>query len=189
MKEMDKAKIALITGASKGIGAAIAVTLARDGFDIWLNYRSDHEGASVVAKEIEELGRKCILLPFDVSDGEAVKASLMPLLEEETPYALVNNAGFRKDAIMAMMNDEEWKGVLSVTLDGFFLMSKLVAHEHAQKTERAHHQYCLHLRTERYGRSGELFRGQSRLDRSHKGPRGRGGKEKHPRQCCLPRFY
>ena len=126
MKEMDKAKIALITGASKGIGAAIAVTLARDGFDIWLNYRSDHEGASLVAKEIEGLGRKCILLPFDVSDGGAVKASLMPLLEEETPYALVNNAGFRKDTIMAMMNDEEWKGVLSVTLDGFFLISKLL---------------------------------------------------------------
>ncbi len=123
---MDKAKIALITGASKGIGAAIAVTLARDGFDIWLNYRSDHEGASAVAGDIEGMGRKCILLPFDVSDGEAVRASLMPLLEEETPYALVNNAGFRKDTIMAMMNDEEWKGVLSVTLDGFFLISKLL---------------------------------------------------------------
>lgn len=123
---MDKRKIALITGASKGIGAAIATTLARDGFDIWLNYRSDHEGASVVAREIEGMGRKCTLLPFDVADSEAVKASLIPLLEEETPYALVNNAGFRKDTIMAMMHDEEWKEVLSVTLDGFFLISKLL---------------------------------------------------------------
>jgi 3-oxoacyl-[acyl-carrier protein] reductase len=126
MLSIDNPQIALITGASKGIGAAIAFTLARDGFDIWLNYRNDHEGASAVKKEIEENGRKCLLLPFDVSDSEAVKASLTPLLEEATPYVLVNNAGFRKDAIMAMMNKEEWEGVLSVSLNGFFLVTKLV---------------------------------------------------------------
>jgi 3-oxoacyl-[acyl-carrier protein] reductase len=123
---MDEHKIALVTGASKGIGAAIATGLARDGFDIWLNYRSDHEGAYAVKKEIEESGRKCLLIPFDVSDSEAVKSALIPLLEEATPYVLVNNAGFRKDAIMAMMNKEEWEGVLSVSLNGFFLVTKLV---------------------------------------------------------------
>jgi 3-oxoacyl-[acyl-carrier protein] reductase len=126
MLSIDNPQIALVTGASKGIGAAIAFTLARDGFDIWLNYRNDHEGSSAVKKEIEENGRKCLLLPFDVSNNEAVKASLTPLLEEATPYVLVNNAGFRKDAIMAMMNKEEWEGVLSVSLNGFFLVTKLV---------------------------------------------------------------
>jgi len=122
----DNPKIAFVTGGSKGIGAAIAVTLARDGFDIWLNYRSDHEGAEAVAGEIEQNGRKCLLLPFDVADGESVKSTLTPLLEMETPYVLVNNAGFRKDAIMAMMNKEEWQGVIDVSLNGFFLVTKLV---------------------------------------------------------------
>jgi 3-oxoacyl-[acyl-carrier protein] reductase len=126
MQSPDEHKIALVTGASKGIGAAIAVTLAHDGFDIWLNYHSDHEGASAVKKEIEEIGRKCLLLSFDVADSETVKSSLMPLLEESTPYVLVNNAGFRKDAIMAMMTKEEWEGVLAVSLNGFFLVTKLV---------------------------------------------------------------
>ncbi len=126
MKTTDSQKIALVTGASKGIGAAIAVTLARDGYDIWLNYRNDHEGAAAVKKEIEESGRRCLLLQFDVADGEAVKEALTPLLETQTPDVLVNNAGFRKDAIMAMMNKEEWEGVLSVSLNGFFLVTKLV---------------------------------------------------------------
>jgi 3-oxoacyl-[acyl-carrier protein] reductase len=123
---MDKRKIALITGGSKGIGAAIAVTLARDGFDIWLNYRSDHESASGIAGEIERKGVGCLLLPFDVSDGEAVKTALAPLLENDTPYVVVNNAGYTKDTILAMMNEQEWKGVLSVALDGFFFVTKLV---------------------------------------------------------------
>ncbi len=126
MKSADSQKIALVTGASKGIGAAIAVVLARDGYDIWLNYRSDREGGSAVKNEIEKSGRKCLLLQFDVADGVAVKKALTPLLETETPHVLVNNAGFRKDAIMAMMNREEWKGVLDVSLDGFFLVTKPV---------------------------------------------------------------
>jgi 3-oxoacyl-[acyl-carrier protein] reductase len=66
------------------------------------------------------------LLPFDVSDGEAVKAALSPLLENDTPYVVVNNAGYSKDTILAMMNEHEWRGVISVALDGFFFVTKLV---------------------------------------------------------------
>jgi len=122
----DQAKIALVTGASKGIGAAIARELAADGFHVWLNYRSDHMAAEQVAAEIEEAGGSCRLLPFDVADAEAVNRVLDPLLEEQVPFALVNNAGFARDGIMAMMSRADWENVLAVHLNGFFNVTRPV---------------------------------------------------------------
>jgi len=132
---MGNRRIALVTGGSKGIGASIALALARDGFDIWLNYKSDHEAAAKVARGVKQAGGKYRLLPFDVSDPEAVQASLEPLLEKETPYSLVNNAAFARDALMIWMTQEEWREVLSTTLDGFFLVTKKVLINMMQKRE------------------------------------------------------
>ncbi|HAS89123.1 MAG TPA: 3-oxoacyl-ACP reductase FabG [Desulfovibrio sp.] len=119
-------QIALITGASKGIGAAIALQLAEDGYDIWLNYRSDDAGAEKTAAAIRETGRECTLLKFDVTDEEAVENALPPLLQEEVPYIVVNNAGFARDSIMMMMSSDDWNKVLQVHLGGFFNVTKPV---------------------------------------------------------------
>ncbi|MDR1947289.1 MAG: 3-oxoacyl-ACP reductase FabG [Desulfovibrio sp.] len=132
---MTEVKTALVTGASKGIGKAAALRLARDGFDLWVNYRSDTEGAEEVRRNIEGLGRACILLRFDVADAEACAEALTPLLEERTPYALVNNAGFSRDGLMAMMPEKDWRDVLSVHLDGFFNVTGLVLRSMLRKRQ------------------------------------------------------
>jgi 3-oxoacyl-[acyl-carrier protein] reductase len=132
---MNQGKIALITGGSKGIGAAVALSLAEDGFEIWLNYRSDHGGAVEVSRGVEQRGGRCRLLPFDVSNPQEVEKILLPLLEEETPFALVNNAGFTKDVILAWMTQAEWEDVLNVHLGGFFLVTKPVLNGMLRKKE------------------------------------------------------
>ena len=132
---MSERKIALVTGGSKGIGAAIAVRLAKDGFAIWLNYRSDHEAAKAVQSRVTEVGVACTLLPFDVTSQENCKETLTPLLEEAAPFVLVNNAGYAKDGIMALMSEESWKGVLGVHLNGFYNVTSCVLPKMLRKRE------------------------------------------------------
>jgi len=123
---MNSSNYALITGASKGIGEAISLKLAQNGFNIWLNYRSDHENALQIQACIEKMGRTCELLPFDVADSDACNASLAPLLEQHTPYAVINNAGFARDSLMVWMQEKDWKQVLDVHLTGFFNVTRTI---------------------------------------------------------------
>ena len=86
----------------------------------------DHLAAQQVADKINATGGKCTLIPFDVADSAAVTAVLEPLLEIEVPFVLVNNAGFARDGIMALMSQNDWEDVLAVHLNGFFNVSRLV---------------------------------------------------------------
>ncbi len=126
MGKGEDRKTAFVTGASKGIGAAIAIDLARNGYDMWLNFRSDRAGAEKIAGQIEGLGSKCRLLQFDVADPDATEKILGEALEEETPYAVINNAGFARDNMLFWMEPKEWSDVLSVHLNGFFNVTRLV---------------------------------------------------------------
>jgi len=119
-------KYALVTGASRGIGAAIAIKLAQNGFHIWLNYRTDHDNADIIKRTIEKTGRSCTLIPFDVANFESCNMSLSPMLEHAVPYAVINNAGFARDSLMVWMQEDDWNNVIDVHLSGFFNITRTV---------------------------------------------------------------
>lgn len=119
-------RTALIIGGSRGIGRAIALEMARSGFDIWLTYNRSPEAAERVQSEIEATGRACELFGFDAGDYDAVQAALADRCEKEPPYAVIYNAGITRDNLAMFMSREEWGQVLNTNLDGFFNVIKAV---------------------------------------------------------------
>ncbi|HEY3452071.1 MAG TPA: 3-oxoacyl-ACP reductase FabG [Myxococcales bacterium] len=118
---------ALITGASRGIGAAIAAALARDGFPVILNYRSNHEAAQALKARIEAAGGKAELLPFDVGSTEESTRAMERLVaeDEQDPIGvIVNNAGITRDSSFPVMERPDWEAVTRCSLDGFFNVTR-----------------------------------------------------------------
>ncbi|PWL58072.1 MAG: 3-oxoacyl-ACP reductase FabG [Bacteroidales bacterium] len=120
---------ALVTGASRGLGAAIAIQLAEDGYAVLLNYRSNEEAALEVLHTIQDKGKTAELLPFDVANEASVDEAL-ERWENEHPddriSVLVNNAGLRDDNLMIFLQSEQWHKVINTTLDGFFYVTRRV---------------------------------------------------------------
>ena len=114
-------KTILVTGSSRGIGKAIALRLASDGYDLVIHYHSRHEAALEVADMIRKMGRNVRTLQFDIGDREAVAAVLQADIEEHgCYYGVVCNAGIAKDNAFPAMPGEDWDIVLKTNLDGFY---------------------------------------------------------------------
>ena len=112
---------ALVTGGSRGIGAAIAEALARAGHPVVVNYKSNQAAAEAVKARIEAAGGEAQLAQFDVADGAATRAALEQLLSDERPLGIVvNNAGVARDAAFPSLREDEWQEVTRTTLDGFY---------------------------------------------------------------------
>ena len=118
-------KIALVTGASRGIGRAIAVELAKQGADVIVNYIKDEHEASKVADEIKNIGRNGIALKADVSDFDEVSKMFEKIKGEFGRLdILVNNAGITKDRSLKKMTQEEWSKVIETNLSSAYNVTK-----------------------------------------------------------------
>ena len=120
-------KVACITGATRGIGKQIAITLAKNGYDIVVNYKTENDDLIETKKEIESQNVKCLALQGDVSKFEDCESIAKEIIDKFGRIdVLVNNAGITKDMLLMRMKEEDFKQVIDVNLIGTFNMTKSV---------------------------------------------------------------
>ena len=152
-------KVAIVTGGARGIGAAIALRLARDGHDVAVVDLDEAACADTVAA-VRAAGRRAAAFGADVSDEAAVATAVAGVAEAlGPPVVLVNNAGVLRDRTLAKMTLADWEVVMAVNLRAAFLTSRAVQPLHARRPLGAHRQPVQHRRARRTGR-GELCRRQ-----------------------------
>jgi 3-oxoacyl-[acyl-carrier protein] reductase len=116
---------ALITGAGGAVGRAVVRRLAKDGFEVWIHYRSSQDQAVSLLEEVESSGGRGRLVPFDIRNTDEIDENLLPLLSREGPLdVLVNNAGIASEGYLMMLPEAQWKEVVDVNLTGVFLVTR-----------------------------------------------------------------
>lgn len=121
-------KVVLVTGASRGIGRAIALRLAKDGATVVVNYAGNEAAANETRKMIESIGGKASLSRADVSSAEAVEQMVKDVMQEYGRIdILINNAGITKDGLLMRMKEADWDAVLNTNLKGVYHCTKAVA--------------------------------------------------------------
>jgi len=127
MDIQSEKKVAIVTGASKGIGQAISLELARNGYHLIINYRSDEKGAMNTRDMIQDEGGSAHIMQFDVTDQKETQEAIENVLSQcKSIDVLVNNAGITADDLFIVMQRKDWDSVLNVSLGGFYNMTKPV---------------------------------------------------------------
>jgi len=129
-------KFALVTGGSRGIGRAVCIKLAEQGYNILINYKSNETEANNTLALIKEKGVEGEIIKFDVANKDEVIATLGGWMEsnpDKVLEVLVNNAGIREDALMMWMKDEQWSSVIDTNLNGFFYVTRLLVNSMLMK--------------------------------------------------------
>jgi 3-oxoacyl-[acyl-carrier protein] reductase len=120
-------KVAIVTGASRGIGRAVCVELARCGFFLIINYRSDESGALETLRRVEAEGSAGEIMQFDVADPDAVQAAVDQIIQRHPSIdVLVNNAGITADELFVLMSQKNWHAVIDTSLHGFYNITRPV---------------------------------------------------------------
>jgi 3-oxoacyl-[acyl-carrier protein] reductase len=120
-------QIALVTGASRGIGRAVALALAEAGAEVVVNYSSSPDAADAVVSEIKGSGGQAYALQANVADEEAVNGLIKTVIERSGRIdVLVNNAGITRDGLLMRMKTEDWQSVINLNLSGVFLCTRAV---------------------------------------------------------------
>ena len=121
---------ALVTGASRGIGKAIAISLAKEGAEVIINYSSSPENANKVVSEINSFGGKAYPLQADISNEDSVNELIKTVLAKNNKIdVLVNNAGITKDGLLMRMKTDDWQMVLDLNLSGVFYCTRAVSRQ------------------------------------------------------------
>lgn len=130
LSKLLEGQTAIVTGASRGIGKAIAIFLAKEGAEVIINYSSSLENANKVVSEINSFGGKAYPLQADISNENSVNDLIKTVLEKNNKIdVLVNNAGITKDGLLMRMKTDDWQKVLDLNLSGVFYCTRAVSRQ------------------------------------------------------------